>query len=140
MQSSTQSDLVPNGVQRGDVCTKPINSSHPLILSDTIDVGPFSFLDAKFQKEKPRLPPPVYLSMPTLSKEKAIDNKDQIFSSLGLEVTGAGELKLVDENMIKSQRGVVLDVAKQLAKNVIEGKGSCGSLITSENFRTKIHP
>jgi len=127
MQSSNnnQSYITPNGVPRGEVCTKAIDSNHPLILSDTFPTGPFSFLDPKFQKEKPRLPPPVYLSLPMLSKEKPV-TKEQVFTASGCEITPDGELKLVDENMIKQQRGVVMEVAKQLAKSVMEGRGVVG--------------
>jgi len=50
--------------------------------------------------------------------------KSKIFK--GLEITPTGEVKLVDEEILKKQRGVVVDVLKKLAKNVIEGKGVVG--------------
>jgi Oxysterol-binding protein. len=108
---------------RGYVCTKPLDSSSPLILSDTLPTGPFSFLDPKFQKEKPRLPPPVYLSMGMITMSKP---KDKAQALKGLEITSNGELKLTDEEILKKQRGVILDVIKKLAKNVLEGKGVVG--------------
>ena len=116
---------VPNGVPRGEICTKPMDSGNPLVLSDTLATGPFSFLDPKFQKEKPRLPPPVYLSMPMISKDRPV-TKQEVFTASGLEVTPEGELKLVDENMIKQQRGVVMEVAKQLVKSLADGRGVVG--------------
>jgi len=117
--------IVPNGTPRGEVCTKPLDSTHPLVLSDTLATGPFSFLDPKFQNEKPRLPPPVHLSMPTLCKERP-STKQELLTAAGLETTPEGELKLVDENMIKQQRGVVMEVAKQLVKSLADGRGVVG--------------
>lgn len=131
-------DVVPKGVPRGEVCIKPRDSAHPLVLSDTMDVGPFSFLDPKFQSEKPRLPPPVYLSMPMISKDRP-SNKDQVFATSGLEVTPEGELKLVDETMIKNQRGVIVDVVKQLAKSVMEGRGIVGISLPVRIFEPRSH-
>jgi hypothetical protein len=108
---------------RGYVYTKPIDSTTPLVLSDTLNLGPFSFLDQNFIKDKPRLPPPVYLSMGMLTQEKSRD-KSSILK--GLEVTSSGELKLVDEEALKKQRGVVMDVIKKLAKNILDGRGVIG--------------
>ena len=108
---------------RGEICIRPIDSKSPVILSDTMVVGPFSFLDPSFNKPTNRIPPPVYLSMPILTKPRQIE-KNEILK--GLLVTPTGELKLVDEDMLKKQRGVVLDVIKKLAKNVLEGRGVIG--------------
>jgi len=59
--------------KRGYVYTKSLDGNNPMVLSETRNVGPFSFLEERWQKEKPRLPPPIYLSMGMITLEKPLD-------------------------------------------------------------------
>lgn len=99
------------------IATLPEDGSNPEVLSEKIAVGPLSFVDGKQAYDK-NARPPTYFSLKEL-QEKLPATSAQILK--GLDKTDEGGLVCTDEESIEKQRGVLTDVLKQLAKNMLQG-------------------
>lgn len=107
----------------GNVATKSIDGNDPQIYSFKKLVMPFSYILGAEDKFNPKLPPPTYLSYEVISETKSYAKND-VFK--GLEIKKNGEIKLVDEEVLKNQKGIVTDVLKRLASSIAEGRGVVG--------------
>lgn len=108
----------------GHVATVPIDGNDQDIYSFIKGYSPFSyFAEATENVYNQKLPPPVYLTYQQLLDKRAPEKNDIL---RGLEVTPAGELKLVDEQIIKNQKGILREVLQSLVKSIAEGRGIIG--------------
>lgn len=91
--------------------------NNPYIFSDRLPVGPNSFVD--FRQQYIRIcPPPKYLDEAILL-EKLPTSKAEIMK--GLKIQSFGGLVCNDKEAIEKQKGVLVDVLKQLTKNIMNG-------------------
>lgn len=91
--------------------------NNPYILSDKVAVGPNSFVD--FRQQYIRIcPPPKYFDDAILL-EKLPTSKSEIMK--GLKLQNFGGLVCIDKEAIEKQKGVLVDVLRQLTKNIMNG-------------------
>jgi len=126
--TETTTTTIPKPIKKwntGELFTKPIDGNDPQIYSFNKAIMPFSYMAYTSMEDKytPKYPPPTYLDYAILSKPKSYAKSD-VFK--GLEITKTGELKLVDEEILKKQKGIVYDVLKRLAQSIAEGRGVVG--------------
>ena len=108
----------------GDVAITPIDGNDKDIYSTKKGLVPFSyFMNAIENKYNQKLPPPLYLAYKTLIDKKPF-NKAETFK--GLEILPTGELKLVDPEILKQQKGIIGEVLQSLLKSLAEGRGIVG--------------
>lgn len=108
----------------GEIGTRPLDGNVPHVYSLKRGMGPFSyFVRAIEDKYMEKLPPPLYMEYEVLSKYKDI-SKENILK--GLEMLASGELKLVDEEILKQQKGILGEVLSSLVKSIAEGRGVVG--------------
>ena len=91
--------------------------NNPYILSREKAVGSNSFVDFK-QPYNLASPPPKYFDDATLLNPLPID-KDDILK--GLKEMEYGGLMCTDEDAMERQKGVLMDVVKQLAVTLLKG-------------------
>jgi oxysterol-binding protein-related protein 8 len=108
-------------METDDPCTTPYDGDNPSILSNIIGVGPFSLLLGS--EYMPGTPPPTYLSISYLNRERATDKNSQL---AGYIVLPEGGLQCVDERILENQRGVIMDVIAQVTACLLKGKGLVG--------------
>jgi hypothetical protein len=95
-----------------EVALDPCDGTDPLIYSTKVGTPPFSFaLGLPFSSNAP---PPTYLSLRELQKERP---KDKGLVLLGLDRIESGDLKLFDDKMLQSQREVLTDLMPLLSKS-----------------------
>ena len=108
----------------GHIGTKSIEGDDPNIYSLKTSVMPFSYMfglgDSAYNE---KMPPPTYLPFSTLSDKKP-PTKDNVF--YGLQILPSGELKIVDPEILKNQKGIVKDALHSLIKSIAEGRGVVG--------------
>ena len=83
-----------------------------------MSIAPYSFLESdKYDK---KAPPPLYFKFEDLNKHKP-DLKEEILKSFF--VNERGYLECSDEKIKEANKGVIPFILKELAKNVLTGKG-----------------
>eukprot|EP00347_Sterkiella_histriomuscorum_P004889 403358700 len=87
------------------------------VFSKSISVQKNSFVDSRQNIDK-LCPPPVYFSDELLLKELPVE-KEEILK--GLQETPQGGLVCVDKEAMEKQKGVLVDVLKQLTVNILKG-------------------
>ena len=87
------------------------------ILTNNREVGPNSFADA-FSPPDENCPPPKDIPVAMLLKPLPVKREEVL---AGLEVNQDGCLVCTDEEMLNKQKGVLPNVAKQLAVNLLKG-------------------
>lgn len=105
--------------------TTPLKEGLPAgVLTDEKTVGPFSFYDPKNWPEKQaKAPVPTYLSLEQLNTPIKVD-KTTLFKDF--EEQKSGDLKLKDQELKSRQKGVLLNILKDCASKLVEGKGIVG--------------
>lgn len=115
---------VPSKPPTGTIGTAPIDGNDPDIYSYKTVVTPFSYMitvmDTKFN---PKMPAPVYLPYDILAEKKSFTKAAVLH---GMEITSTGELKLVDPEILKNQKGLIGEVLQSLMKSIAEGRGVVG--------------
>jgi len=94
-----------------------LGQNNPYIMATTNSVGPFSFVDIK-QDYDHASPPPKYLEDDTLILMLP-QRKGDIMK--GLIEPPYGGLVCTDEEAMERQKGVLVDVVKQLAVTLLKG-------------------
>lgn len=111
-------------INTGYIGTKPIDGNVPHVYSLKRFMSPFSyFVGAIEDKYNEKLPPPLYLDYDLLAKSKDF-SKENVLK--GLKILPTGELKLVDEEILKTQKGILTEVFSSLLKSIAEGRGVVG--------------
>lgn len=108
-------------MENDDPCTRPRDGNDPLIYSKTIGSPPFSLLIGTKYDES--CPPPTYLSIEYLNRERPTDKASQL---TGYTVLQEGGLQCVDEQVLAKQSGVIMDVIAQVTACLMKGKGVVG--------------
>lgn len=110
--------------QTGDIAIYSIDGNNNDIYSFIQGLGPFSYLIETIEnKFNQKMPPPVYMNYESLSSKKSL-NKNDILK--GLEITLAGELKLIELEILKNQKGIIMEILQSLVKSIAEGRGVVG--------------
>lgn len=91
--------------------------NNPFIFSDNLAVSPNSFVDSRQQHQR-KCPPPKYMTEEMLLKQLPTSKEDLM---KGLKEQNYGGLICVDKEAIDKQKGVLVDVLKQLTKNILSG-------------------
>ena len=86
--------------------------------SGKIPIPPYSFLDTR--KYDKKAPPPLYLKYEELNLPKPT-KKEEVLKSFA--VNEKGYLECHDEKIKEANKGVIPFIIKELAKNVLTGKG-----------------
>lgn len=79
--------------------------------------GPYSFADPRDAKDE-EVPPPLYFSEEQLLKKLPVQRSEIL---KGLELHSTGGLLVTDQELIQKQSGILANVAKQLAVNLLKG-------------------
>jgi hypothetical protein len=108
-------------MENDDPCTVSRDGTNPNIWSLEIGAGPFSLLiGSNFD---PAAPPPTYLSIKYLNRERQSDKQSQL---VGYVLLKEGGLQCVDERILANQSGVIMDVIAQVTACLLKGKGIVG--------------
>lgn len=107
------------------LATKPQEDGLPKkVYSRSKEVLPLSFYDkSQWKKPENMVPQPIYNTEDGLNIIPP-DHYEKLFSQFDME--DDGRLKLIDEEIRKSQSGVIIDVLKQAGLSILEGKGMVG--------------
>ena len=108
-------------MENDDPCTVPRDGSNPLIWSRSIGAGPFSLLIGS--NPNPETPPPTYLSISYLNRDKPGDKASQLNGYVFLK---EGGLQCVDQRVLSNQRGVIMEVIASVTACLVKGKGIVG--------------
>ena len=108
-----------------DLCTQPAQDGLPSgVYSQDTKVMPLSFYnESSYIDGQAILPVPHYCPALELNIPKP-SHQSELFSQFSRE--DDGRLKLIDEEIRKSQSGIIMDVLKQAGMSVLEGKGMVG--------------
>jgi hypothetical protein len=99
----------------------PQDSDDPKILSKSKGASPYSLLlESNYD---PSAPPPTYLPMSFLNRDRATDKSSQL---AGYNVLKEGGLVCVDQNVLNKQSGVIMKVISDVAACLLKGKGIVG--------------
>ena len=110
--------------QTGSIATKAIDGDNSDVYSFKKGLCPFSYMIYAMEDVyNARLPPPVYLAYQTIIDKKPL-SKETVLD--GLEILPNGDLKLVDPEILKQQRGILKETFQSLLKSLSEGKGMVG--------------
>ena len=102
------------------------------VYSNEYGTPPYSFLeDDRFDK---KAPPPVYFKFEEINAPKPVD-KDEVLQAF--ELNAKGYLECVDEEIKESNKGIIPYVLKELAKNVLTGKGIVSISLPVRIFQPK---
>lgn len=82
-----------------------------------VDLPPNSFIDSR-QDPDPKCPPPLYFSDQILTVPLPVDKETYL---KGMVEHESGYMICTDEEAIEKQKGVLGNVAKQLAVNLLKG-------------------
>lgn len=102
-----------------EVAIYPLDGDDPLVYSGVVGTGPYSFLKGDPFNQK--CPPPTYIKLEDLKKEKPTDSKMIL---LGMQNHSKGGLVCVDQEAIAKQKGVIGEVFKQVVSNISKGLGA----------------
>jgi hypothetical protein len=101
-----------------DLFTRPLEGNNPLVLSNSMPCAWFSFVNhGTLTRFEPKMPPPTYIPYRLIAAPRATD-KISLFK--GIEINSAGEIKCIDEEIIKKSKGILSEVLKKIATNIKE--------------------
>ena len=103
-------------------CVEQEKQENPFIYSSHITSTFLSYIP-NTGTPLPKCPVPIYLSTEQSNSIKGVSKADCL---LGLQITKSGELKCVDKQVIESQKGLISELIKLLAKSIAEGRGVVG--------------
>ena len=133
--ASINSHAIAKRPQTGKIGTVPIDGNDPDIYTFKTSTMPFSYISNTDEDAfSDKLPPPTYLTNDMLRENKTF-TKDEIFH--GLEALPSGELKLVDPDILKSQKGLIKDALSSILKSVSEGRGVVGASLPIRIFEPR---
>ena len=117
----TRRSLTP---QTGTIATVAIDGDNSDVYSFKKGLCPFSYMISVMEDVyNAKLPPPVYLPYQTIIDKKPL-SKETVLD--GLEILPNGDLKLVDPEILKQQKGILKEVFQSLLKSLSEGRGMVG--------------
>jgi len=108
----------------GEIGTKPLDGDDPQIYSTKVGCPPLSYLTGNVVAYDPKCPPPVYATYEELCQNYKHFNKEDIFKLI--EITSAGEAKVIDLAAIKAMRGVLSELVKKILHRLATGKSIFG--------------
>jgi len=124
-----------------DIGTQPIKPGlPPFVYTDEKKVQKYSFLDEKCfdepkaETEKKEALIPCYIPLEELNKEKKYESAT-IFSEF--EECKDGDLKLINPDLLKRQKGILYDVIKKAATQMFEGKAVVGLSLPVRIFQAR---
>lgn len=102
------------------------------VYSEEYGTPPYSFLDNDNYDQK--APPPLYCNFKEINISKPTD-KDEVLQAF--ELNKKGYLECADEKIKESNKGIIPYVLKELAKNVLTGKGIVSISLPVRIFQPK---
>lgn len=125
----------PKKPPTGSVAVAPIDGNDPDIYSTKTVILPFSYMITVMDdKYNPKMPAPVYLHYDILAEKRSFKKQDVLY---GMDITSTGELKLVDPEILKNQKGLIGEVLQSLMKSIAEGRGVVGVSLPIRIFQPR---
>ncbi|OMJ77984.1 hypothetical protein SteCoe_22305 [Stentor coeruleus] len=119
-------------MEQDDPCTIPRDGNNLLIWSNEISSGPFSLLiNSDYDTESP---PPTYLSINYLNRERPTDKNSQLNGYIQLP---EGGLQCIDERILGNQSGIIFETISKVAVFLAKGKSVVGMSLPIKLFEPR---
>lgn len=129
---SCQTDILGETKDIDRTGQDPEDIAEEMVYSSSIPTPPYSFLETmKYDK---KAPPPLYFRFEDLNIPKPVE-KDEILQSFF--VNERGYLECSDEKIKEANKGVIPFILKELAKNLLTGKGIVAISLPVRIFQPK---
>jgi hypothetical protein len=101
--------------------TKPTYQNNDNVYSTQIGSMIFSFTRHSIKNVyDPKAPPPVYMTYALLTSNQRPTDKSTLLA--GTEITGSGELKCTDKEVLARTKGVITELIGKVMKNIVQFK------------------